>query len=205
MTSAAWDKLFKPARYGAIVDSSAGPWRVLEDAGELGPVDIVASELVHYLKQDAVLRKVFGTKFERLPWLASNDARELPRLAVYPAINTNSEQPTNTAVEVVSLIVATLWSLEAVKPIADGEAGVGTVLAQIKRVLRRAGNRTIRVFYPDSSGDVEVAVDHALGQESFGALTLLDGRPWGVVHEVESRYTLHVDRSTGRPINLPAA
>lgn len=200
MTHVAWESRFKSARYGAVVNPAQGPWRVLEDKGEISPADLIAGEILHFLRSDSILAAVFEDRFERLPWISPDDAREFPRCSVHLASATNSEQPSSTDVEWLSVYVGTLWGLSAIRPVPEGGATVATVLAHIKRVLRVKRNRHVTVTY--NGREVDLAVQGQIGAEGYGPLQDLAGRPFGIVHEIEARYKLHVDINTGQLVNL---
>lgn len=197
MSQTRWASLFKPARYGPVVGE--GPARTLLDPGDLAPQDLVQHEARHYLTQDSILKRVFGGRFDVMPWLAE-DAREFPRCAVYMASNFNSERPTATSVEMATAFIGTLWDAKAAEPVADGKASVATVQSHIKRVVRATPARVLVVWW--NGAQTQLAHELvSIGGERYGPFTDIQGRVFGIVHEIEVQYRLHVDRS-GRLVNL---
>ena len=116
-----WHTLFKDATYAGLVNG--GPVRELVSTGDLAPQDLAAHEVRHYLRQDAILRSVFGERMDVMPWLSPADARTFPRLAVYTTSNLNSERPTATSVEMASIYVGTMWDTQSADPVQDVFAG----------------------------------------------------------------------------------
>jgi hypothetical protein len=196
-----WPSRFKKATYGAIVAPSTSAMRTIVSPGELAAADIIASEVVHRLRNDSILQDVFEDRFERVPFISHDDRSTFPKCSVHLNSATNSERPTAIRIEEISIFVGALWSLAYIQPAEDGEASVATVMAHIKRVLTAPANRILDAVY--NSVNLSLAVDMAIGGEGFGPLVTLEGRPFGMVHEVEARYTVHVDRDTAQLVNLP--
>lgn len=191
-----WHTLFKDATYAGLVNG--GPVRELVSTGDLAPQDLAAHEVRHYLRQDAILRSVFGERMDVMPWLSPADARTFPRLAVYTTSNLNSERPTATSVEMASIYVGTMWDTQSADPVQDGRATVATVLSHIKRVLRAEKARALVVWLGSQRA---MAHDVSIGGERYDVLRDLEGRANGIVHEIEFQYRLHVDRG-GQLVNL---
>lgn len=193
-----WNTLFTPASYGPLVDG--GPARELVSAGELGPPDLLAHEVRHYLRQDETLAAIFGPRFDVMPWLSPADARTFPRLAVYLASSANSERPTATAVEQVSVFVGTMWDIQSTEPVEDGRATVATVLYHVKRVMRARGTKVLVIWKDDTQRQLAHELV-GISAERFIPSQDLEGRTNGIVHELEFLYRVHVDIS-GQLVNL---
>lgn len=189
---------FADASYGAVV--GAGPARTLVSAGDLGAPDLAAIEVTHYLRQDAVLQRIFGGRIERTMWPSEGDPRQFPRCGVSLASSDNSERPTATSVEECSVFVSTFWDAKVAEVLPDGRASVATALAHVKRVLRATPARVLVVWYQDEQKQIAHEL-RGIGGEFFGNLNDMQGRRYGVFHQLEFRYRLHVDR-TGVLVNL---
>ena len=198
MSQTRWTTHFKAATYGPVVDRDVDPSRTLLDPGQLAPVDLAANEVLHYLRQDAILRAVFKDRGERVPWLSPLDYRTYPRYAVYLSSATNSERPTSTSIEVVSIFVGTMWDAQSAEALGDGQVSVATPLAHVKRVLRAQVARQLVIWYQGSQR--ALAHDMSIGGERYAAFEGPRNRT-AYVHEIQADYRLHVDRG-GQLINL---
>lgn len=198
MSQTRWHTLFRRAVYGPVVNPDVDPSRALVDPGELGPPDLVAHEVRHYLAQNPVLRRIFGDAIEVMPFRNPFDFRSFPRLQVYLASDINTEAPTSVAVGQLSVFVGSRWDAQEAEVVEDGQASVATVLNLVKTVLRANRARTLVVVVDGE--DQSLANDMRIEPERY--LVDVVGERTAFVHELPIIYTLHADRETGRLINL---
>jgi hypothetical protein len=199
VTQTRWESCFKPARYGRVVDPAESPVREMLDPGDVAAADLLGHEVRHYLSQDEVLRGIFGSRIEFMPWRNTFDFTAFPRLGVYLSSAIDEEAPTSVSIEGTSVYVTTFWDAKHAEPVKDGMPSVATVLAHVKRVLRSDKARTLVVSYQNaerslSSESVRIEGDRFAPVQMTGRVAFLN--------ELQFTYTLKLDRSGVRLLSL---
>ena len=201
-----WEGLFRPAEYGPIVDAASGPWRTLTHPRDTAPEDLAACEVLHFLRHDAKLQRVFEDKFDRTHG-PINNLVEFPRCCVHVSSSTPlPESPTGVVLTRVGIVVSTFWDLTSLAPIPDGAASISTLMGHVVRVLRAPKNRVLTVVW---NGSETALAENEMAIEPMEP-GIIDGlpdrngitRPMGTAHNVDAKYLLKIDRNTGQLTRL---
>ncbi len=142
--------------------------------GRLSPEDVVCHRVLELLAADGDLVAIFEGRMEFMPTRPTWDFRDFPRLQVYAGSTSETQAPTQLAIDQVSVIVSIRMDGREIPPVRAWSPGLSTLAWHIQKILR--ADRTL--------------VDQVAGQQVPLAM---EGRPQ------PTNYVIELEPDTGRP------
>lgn len=166
-----------------------------------GPSDQMAYLLAGYLAADPAISLAVGGRIERMGIEPQEDARQLPRIYVYPG-SVEQVSIAQIADKDCDVIVVLVFALTNLKPASPGGVTIASILTQIERVAAVNNQMTVQ-FAP---GNEQVLADQVT-IAAYQTAALLDEkeRPMAFSQSIQFRYKNVCERSTGRIWQLARA
>lgn len=171
------------------------------NVGGLAPADIVASKVLELLQANEVLDEIFSGRIERPVAAAPWDARDLPRLKVYPAVAEGPQAPTQLELQNVQVVIAVVMNAGEMPTLAAWEPGLSTLSAYINQVLR--ADRTL-LEQINGVSDVPLAMEGNPGADQLYIDPVAEPRRQAVLF-IPWTYRVDVDQRDGKIANVKAA
>lgn len=173
-------------------------------SNDSAPIDIAQGVVLSFLRDDSILKDIFGGRIDAIPVLDPYDFGTMPRLRIAPFDREPTEAPSSLIINETVIFLEIRYEIAQVRSLEPCQASMGTLVAHLEKVMRTSGNRLLNV---DVNGtNISLASESHMRAVTFRA----DPDPRGsnrvaFAQVMEWVYSIKVDQETGKIQNVIAA